>query len=154
MALKPDREEFFHDIKHYVDTVCERGGILSVSTAGSGGYPGDSNNVAAYAANPSGAKVVGILLQDVVDYDVNRQHENFDKGGFQARKGMKVLAAKGGWYTTNMIASGVNPSGGDPAYLAASGMISNTQATGAPKIGTFDTSKDQDGYAAVRINLV
>lgn len=41
MALKPDREEFHYDIRYYMDEVAERGGIVSLQTAGSGGYPGD-----------------------------------------------------------------------------------------------------------------
>lgn len=152
--LKPDRIEFYHDLKWYFDTTAERGGIASIDTAGSGGYPGDRNGVAKYAANPSGAKPLGMLLYDVVDYDTNRQHENWFKSGFQARKGQKVAIDRGGRYVTNMIPSGVNPAGGDNAYLAASGMISNVQATGAPLVGQWLTSKDQDGYAEVQLQLL
>jgi hypothetical protein len=154
MALKPDREEMFFDVNNYCNVVSEMGGIVSaVSPGGSGGYPGDKKNQVSYAANPSGAKPMGLLLQNVVDLDTNRLHENWEQAGFNALKGQKVTLAKDGWYTTNMIPTGVSPAMGDPAYLAASGMISNSQASGAPKVGQFQSAKDADGYARVRINL-
>lgn len=154
MALKPDRREFFHDIEWNFDAAAERGGIASIKTAGSGGHPGQALNVAAYQADPSGAKPLGILLHDVVSYDTNRQHENFQKGGFVARVGQPITIDRGGRYTTSMVATGVTVAGGDTAYLAASGKLSNVQATGAPRIGTFITAKDADGYAKVQIELL
>jgi hypothetical protein len=154
--LKSDRiwDPMGDDLRWHVNTVAERGGILCVSTGGSGGYPGDKSAVAAYKVDPSGGKPVGLLVQDVVDYDTNRQHENWQKGGFVARKGSKALVSTKGSWTTNMIVPGVSPAAGDTAYLGASGLITNVQATGAPKIGQFRTSKDADGYAAVRLNLL
>lgn len=151
--LKPDR---LHDpygdvIDYYVNTVCERGGIASVVTYGSGGSPGQAQNVVAYAANPSGAVPVGILLQDFVTYDTNRQHENFYKAGFQNLVGRKGVLNNRGQWTTNMIPSGVYPSGNQAAYLAASGLISNAQASGAPRVGTWMTTMDADGYAKVHL---
>jgi hypothetical protein len=155
MALKADRREGMQDIRCYVNSVHERGGIISMVTpTGSGGYPGNPKNTAAYAASPSGAKPLGLLLHDVVLIDTNRQHENFYKGGFQARVGQKVAIDPRGRYTTNMIPSGVSPNGGDTAYLAASGLISNVQAPGAPAVGTWLTSKDQDGYAFISLNVI
>lgn len=151
MALKPDRYERSTDIRWFMDAVAERGGVVSIKTTGSGGYPGQTLNVAEYKADPSGAKPLGFLVQDVVDFDTNRQHENFFKGGYQQRKGTKVCLVTDGFLTTNMIIG--TPTAGADAFLAASGNISPTQATGAPKVGTFDTTKDQDGYAQVTIKL-
>lgn len=150
MALKPDREEFHHDIRWYMTTVAERGGIVCLQTAGSGGYPGHANNKVVYAANPSGRYPIGLLLQDVVNDDLTRTHKNWYKDTVQVNS--KVALMKDGWVTTDMIDSST-PVGGEPAYLGASGLFSTTQATGAPKVGQFLTSKDQDGYAAVRINI-
>jgi hypothetical protein len=153
--LKPDR---FHDINkdvvdYFFNTVAERGGIASmVLPAGSGGYPGQVANSVAYAANPSGAVPVGLLLHDVVTYDTNRQHENLYKAGYQQLVGRKAHLSQGQWFTTNMIPSGVSPSGGQPAYLAGSGLVSNAQASGAPRVGTWKSSKDADGYAALRLD--
>lgn len=150
MALKPDREEFHHDIRWIMNTVAERGGIACVQTAGSGGYPGNSKNTVVYAANPSGRYPIGLLLNDFVNNNLNRQHQNWYKE--EAQIGSHAVLMKDGWVTTNMI-DGSTPVGGEPAYLGASGKFSTTQATGAPKVGQFLTAKDQDGYAAVRIQL-
>lgn len=149
MALKPDREEFYYDIRYYMDEVAERGGIVSLQTAGSGGYPGDNNNVVTYAANPAGRTPVGLLLYDVVDYDPTRSHGNPYR--MQVLKNSKVAITKSGWGTTNMIASGINPLGGEPGYLGPSGLI--TTAAGTARVGTFLTAKDQDGFAAFQVEL-
>jgi hypothetical protein len=155
--LKPDRREFKHDIEWYFGAVAERGGIASIAVGGtqpSGGYPGDPNSMAAYAANPSGQVPLGILLYDVVSFDTNRQHENWYKSGFQARAGMKVAIDRSGRYTTNMIPSGVSPQAGQPAYLGPSGLITNVQATGAPAaVGVWLGAVDQDGYAKIQLTL-
>lgn len=149
MALKGQREEFHHDIRWYMNEVAERGGIAVVSTAGSGGRVGDPNAVVTYAANPSGKLPVGLLLCDMVSLDLSRYHINFNRE--QVPLGYKVVTMKDGWATTNMLTGTVTA--GTTAYLAASGLISSDQAAGAPKVGQFLSSKDEDGYAAVRIEL-
>jgi hypothetical protein len=151
MALKPDREEFHYDISWYMDTPAERGGVVCVQTAGSGGYPGNAYNVVTYAANPSGRNPIGVLLYDVVNYDPSRQHGNPYR--MQVLVGYKVALIKDGHVTTNMIDSGSSPVGGETAYLGASGLFSLTQATGAKPVGQFLGSKDQDGFAKVRIEI-
>lgn len=157
MALKPDRVEdpYGQDVEWYFETTCERGGIATIDTAktGVGGYPGDRNKVAKYAASPANAVPLGMMLYDVVDYDVNRQHENFYKSGFQARVNQKVVVDRSGRYTTNMIPSGVTPAPGNDAYVAASGMFSNVQASGAARVGTWLSAPDADGYAKIQMEL-
>jgi hypothetical protein len=150
MALKPDREEFHHDIRWYMGSVAERGGVVCLQTADSGGYPGAAKNTVVYAANPSGRHPIGLLLQDVVNNDLSRTHPNWYRDQVQINS--KVALMKDGWVTTNMVDSST-PVGGEAAYLGASGLFSTTQATGAPKVGQFLTSKDQDGYVAVRVQL-
>lgn len=162
--LKPDRREVPNEINYSSDpallstasdgTVFERGGIAVIKTVGSGGYPGDANNIFEYAANPSGKVPLGVLLYDVVKYDTNRQHDNWFKSGFQARLGMKAAIAPEGWYTTNMVPTGDTINGGEPAYLAASGKVSVTQAGGAPRVGTFMTKRDADGYVKLRLEIL
>lgn len=154
MALKPDRDEMHFDIRWYCNTACDSGGIASVVSGGTGGYPGHKNAVVAYAANPTGAKPIGVLLESVVDLNTNRQHENWEKFGFEAQKGSKVTLIKDGFVTTNMLVASLTPAAGDPAYLGASGLITNTFTSGVPKIGQFLSAKDSDGYASVRINIV
>jgi hypothetical protein len=151
MALKPDREEFHYDIRWYMDQTAERGGVVCLQTADSGGNPGGMNNVVTYAAAPSGRRPVGVLLYDVVDIDVSRQHVNPYR--MQALIGTKVATIKDGWVNTNMIVGTENPVGGEPAYLGPSGLFSLTSTAGAAPIGQFLTSKDQDGFASVRVEI-
>src|SRR4051812_19889627 len=117
MALKPDRIEnpFEHDINFYMDTPAERGGIVVLQGAGSGGYPGDPNATCVYAAAPAGRYPLGILLCDVVSIDQSRAHMNWYRE--QVPTGYKVILARNGLFNTNMIVPGVNPVGGEPAYL-------------------------------------
>jgi hypothetical protein len=149
MALKPDRVELLTDISFFMNTTATRGGVVSASSAGSGVSMDDANAVVAYAANPSGAKPIGILLNDVVDLDLTRQHINWHKD--EVQKGGKVTVLRQGQVTTNLVAG--TPTAGADAYVAASGNISTTQAAGAVKIGQFLSAVDADGYAKVSVNL-
>jgi hypothetical protein len=150
MALKADREEFHHDLGWYMDEAAERGGVVCVQTADSGGYPGGNLNVVTYAAAPSGRYPVGLLLYDVVDYDASRMHGNPYR--MQTLKGTKVVLIKDGWVTTNMVLSGDAPTGGEDAYLGASGLFT-LAATPGKKVGQFLSSKDADGFARVRVQI-
>jgi hypothetical protein len=152
MALKPDRIELLTDISFFMNTAEERGGVVSVVTAtsGVGVSMDDANAVVAYAAVASGAKPVGILLNDVVDYDLTRQHINWYRDEMQ--KGGKVTVLRNGQVTTNKIVSDAVPSAGADAYVGASGLI-GTSSTNAVKIGQFLSAKDSDGYAKVSVNL-
>jgi hypothetical protein len=149
MALKPDRVELLTDISFFMNTTATRGGVVSASSTGSGVAMDDANAVVAYAANPSGAKPIGILLNDVVDLDLTRQHINWHKD--EVQKGGKVTVLRQGQITTNLVAG--TPTAGADAYVAASGNISTTQAAGAVKIGQFLSAVDADGYAKVSVNL-
>lgn len=149
MALKPDRVELLTDISFFMNTTATRGGVVSAVTAGSGVSMDDANAVVAYATNPSGAKPIGVLLNDVVDLDLTRQHINWHKDEIQ--KGGKVTVLRQGQVTTNLVAG--TPTAGADAYVAASGNISTTQAAGAVKIGQFLSAVDADGYAKVSVNL-
>ena len=81
MALKPDRIELLTDVSFFMSTTAERGGVVSAVTAtsGVGVSMDDGNAVVAYAAVASGAKPVGVLLNDVVNLDLTRQHINWHK---------------------------------------------------------------------------
>lgn len=149
MALKPDRVELLTDISFFMNTTATRGGVVSAVTAGSGVSMDDANAVVAYATNPSGAKPIGVLLNDVVNLDLTRQHINWHKDEIQ--KGGKVTVLRQGQVTTNLVAG--TPTAGADAYVAASGNISTTQAAGAVKIGQFLSAVDADGYAKVSVNL-
>ncbi len=152
MALKGDRFEGIHDIKHFMNEVAERGGIAVLSTAGSGAALDQSANLVTYAASPSGKVPVGILLNDMVNKDLTRTHLNQHKNEIQ--KGGKVTLLKEGYVTTNMIYPGNSPAGGDPAYIANSGFVSNNASPSQVRwVGEFETSKDEDGYATLYVKL-
>ena len=110
----------------------------------------DANAVVAYAAVASGAKPVGVLLNDVVDLDLTRQHINWHKDEVQV--GGKVTVLRNGQVTTNSLVAGITPTVGTPAYVGASGLI-GTSSTNAVQIGSFLSAKDADGYAKVSVNI-
>ncbi len=164
MALKGDRYEFQTDISFFVTAaVATRGGVMSYVTGGSGAALDQAQAVVAYAAASSGAKPAGVLMNDVVNYDLTRQHINFAKDEVQL--GNKVRLLKKGFIVTNNITG--TPVVGDSAYMTSSGnfLPYNTIAAGAsnflqspnpllyPLCGTFLSSKDEDGYAKVEINI-
>lgn len=152
MALKPDRVELLTNISFFMNTTAERGGVASVvtSTSGVGVSMDDANAVVSYAAVGSGSKPVGVLLNDVVNLDLTRQHINWHKDEMQV--GGKVTLLRNGEVTTNMLVPGTTPSPGADAYVGNSGLF-NTTAAGGVKVGQFLSAKDSDGYAKVSVNL-
>ena len=150
MALKPDRIELLTDVSFFMNSTAERGGVACVVTAGSGVSMDDANAVVEYAAAVSG-KPVGVLLNDVVDLDLTRQHINWYRD--EVQKGGKVTLLRQGQVTTNRLVSGATPSAGVDAYVGASGLIGTSNASNAVKIGQFLSAKDADGYAKVSVNL-
>jgi hypothetical protein len=148
MALKPDRIEHLTDISFFMNTTAERGGVASFVTGGVGVSMDDADAVVAYAAAVSGSVPAGILLNDVVDLDLTRQHINWHKDEVQV--GGKVTLLRVGQVTTDKVTG--NPSAGDAAYVGVSGAVSTT-STNAVKIGTFLSGKDADGYAKVAVNI-
>lgn len=153
MALKGDRYELQTDISFFMNEVAERGGMASLSTGGSGSAMDQSAALATYAATGSGKVPLGILLNDVVNLDLTRQHINWYKN--EVQKGGKVTLLRKGYVVTNKI-QGTAPAAGDPAFVAHSGNLSKADLVGAgtqPVVGVFLSSPDQDGYAKVEINL-
>lgn len=151
MALKGDRYEGETTIDYFLDEVAERGGICTLSTAGSGAALDQSAALVTYAAGPSGQVPVGLLLNDMVNNDQTRTHINFHKNEMQ--KGGKVTLLRRGWVVTNFIDPGVTVAGGEPAYVGPSGYVSNNNALGGRIVGDWASLEDEDGYAKVNVNL-
>jgi hypothetical protein len=151
MALKPDRIELLTNVSFFMNTTAERGGVVSAVTSGSGVSMDDALAVVGYAAAASGALPVGVLLNDVVNLDLTRQHINWHRDEVQV--GGKVVVLRNGEVVTNMLVSGVTPNAGDAAYVGVSGLI-GTSSTNAAKVGQFLSKKDADGYARVSVNIV
>jgi hypothetical protein len=150
MALKPDRVEAYTDISFFMNETGERGGVVVHLTAGSGSAMDDGSAVVEYAADQSGTNPAGLLLNDVVDLDLTRQHINFHKD--EVQKGNKVTLLRQGFVVTDMIVSGVSPTAGEPAYYGADGKLTNV-STNSVQVGRWLSAKDVDGYAKVDINI-
>jgi hypothetical protein len=158
MALKTDRSTLQTDISFFMNEAATRGGVVSISTGGSGASMDNGSAVVTYAALPSGKVPVGLLLNDMVNIDLTRQHLNQHKD--EVQKGGKVtLLQKGTVVTSNL--EGTSPSAGSPAYLAHSGNLSvadlsndTTDTDGSTRlVGRFLSGVDEDGYAKVFIDL-
>lgn len=153
MALRADRKQVDSRIDFFMNEVAERGGIASISTVGSGAAIDQSVQLATYAANPSGARPIGLLINDMVNLDLTRQHLNQYKDEVQI--GGKVTIWEKGEVVTNRIQPGITIAAGDTAYLHASGYLTNTNFLDQSNnvVGRWMSKKDQDGYAKVAVNL-
>lgn len=163
MSLKGQRHEFYTDISFFMNQVAVRGGIATFVTVGSGAAMDQASASVQYAAASSGAVPIGMLMNDVVNYDLTRQHINFQRDEVQI--GNKVRLLKKGFVTTNNIIG--TPAGGEEAVLTSSGNLMPLQtynAVGAnyvasinyalnPRVGRFTSSKDEDGFAKVEVQL-
>ena len=148
MALKSDRYELQTDISFfYNDGTATRGCVVvHDSTAGSGAAMDQGVNLVkkATSGNP-----VGILLNDVVNKDLTRTHLNQYKD--EVQKGGKVTVLRKGYVVTNAIDG--SPVAGSGAYVSGSVAGNITMVVSGTKIGAFLSSKDEDGYCKVEVNL-
>lgn len=160
MALKPDRTHLDSYIDFFMNestsakspTVAQRGGIVCASTFGSGIAMDQADQLATYAAAPSGVTPLGVLMNDMVNLDLTRQHPNWHKD--EVQKGGKVTIWSKGWVVTDFIYPGHTPVAGSKAYLAHSGLIGTSDIIGGNiVVGTFMSKKDEDGFAKVAVNL-
>jgi len=156
MALKSDRSTLQTDISFFMNEAATRGGIATINTGGSGASMDNGAALVTYAAAPSGKVAVGVLLNDMVDIDLTRQHLNQHKD--EVQKGGKVTLLTKGWVVTNSM-QGTDPNAGDLAYLSHSGLLSadagqaGSDATNEMIVGRFLSDVDEDGYAKVFIDL-
>ena len=169
MALKADRICNDSMIDWFMNETAERGGIVVISTTGSGiamdqakqlctYNPTDSNSL---AGSMSGCRPLGVLMNDVVNLDLTRQHMNWHKD--EVQQGGKVTIWNRCTVVTNRIYPGTTPAEGNPAWVAHSGYIAPTDVTastdtgleGATRrlVGAFMSTLDEDGYCKVAINL-
>jgi hypothetical protein len=155
MALKSDRIHVDSQIDFFMNETAERGGIVSVSTAGSGAAMDQGQALATYKAVASGVLPLGVLMCDVVDNDLTRVHENWHKE--EVQKGGKVTIWNKCTVVTNRIVG--TPTAGRYAYVGPSGLLSGTRYqtddTGGATtpVGRFLSTKDEEGFAKVSINL-
>ena len=157
MALKSDRLELQTDISFfYNDAAVTRGGVVvHDTTAGSGAAMDQGVNLVKYKTVAETDVPVGILLNDVVNKDLTRTHLKQHKD--EVHKGATVTILRKGYVVTNNITG--TPSAGSVAYAdkSSAGNICDNAGTavasGNLAIGRFLSSKDEDGYAKVEVNL-
>ena len=155
MALKADRIETQTDVSFFMDETATRGVIASISGGGSGVSMDDGNAKVTIAAAASGSKPVGVLLTDVVNLDLTRQHINYHQD--EVQKGSKVTLLQVGQVTSNNIEG--TPAAGDPAYLGPSGLFNATAPSDSHtpdsyyRVGRFLSSKDDNDYAKIAVNI-
>ncbi len=160
MSLKGYRTIIETDIDHFMNAAATRGGIVSVTGTSASGIASDQAEAqCGYSATLSGVKPLGILLQDVVNYDLTRQRQNPWRDEVQI--GNKVAVAPKCVVVTDFVYPGHSPTPGAPAYIGHSGYIAasnvaldHSDTAGAFKVvGQWVTGKNEDGFAKVRINL-
>jgi hypothetical protein len=154
MALKSDRYELQTDISFfYNEGVATRGGVVVHDTAGSGAAMDQGVNLVKYVAVTAASRPVGILLNDVVNKDLTRTHLNQYKD--EVQKGGKVTVLRKGYVVTNNITG--SPAAGDPAFAchvtAGNVRPDSPGSSGVLQVGRFMSTKDEDGYAKVEVNL-
>lgn len=154
MGLRPDRSHLDSLIDYFMNETATRGGVVVQSTVGSGSAMDNSSQLATYAENPSGKTPLGVLMTDVVNLDLIRQHINQHKE--EVNQGQKVTIWSKCVVTTDMILDSETPAVNTAAYLAHSGKLAASDQIGGGedlRVGRWLSSKDEDGYAKVSVNL-
>ena len=154
MALKADRHELDVDISFFMNETAEKGQIVSISTAGSGAAMDQAGALVSIQGANGSVIPVGVLLNDVVDLDLTRQHINFHKD--EVQKGGKVSILMKGYVVTDQIEG--TPTAGALAFMddadtgkfAVAASVDDTEYTA---VGRFMSTKDEDGYCKVEVNL-
>jgi len=147
MALKSDRFELQTDISFFYNAgTATRGSVVCHgATVGSGAAMDQGVNLATVSTS---AVPLGILLNDVVNKDLTRTHLNQHKD--EVQKGGKVTILRKGYVVTNAITG--TPTAGGAAYSSPA-VAGNVDTSGTYQIGRFLSTKDEDGYAKVEVNL-
>ena len=154
MALKADRNELDVDISYFMNETSERGIIVALSTVGSGAAMDQAGALVSIQGATGSVIPVGVLLNDVVNLDLTRQHINWHKD--EVQKGGKVAILKKGYVVTDQIEG--TPTAGALAFMddadtgkfAVAASIDDGEYTA---VGRFMSTKDEDGYAKVEVNL-
>ena len=157
MALKADRNELDVDISFFYNgSAVEKGCVVSIANSpyGSGAAMDQANAQVAVTQGAAGVSPVGVLLNDVVDIDLTRQHINWHKD--EVQKGGKVSILKKGYVVTNMV-EGTPNTVGEPACLDEGGATGKFEPCDGSStdvlVGRFMSLADEDSYYKVEINL-
>ncbi len=163
MALRGDRIEAATDLSYFMNATGEKGQVVVFNTSGSGAAMDDPDATVAIPAttafSPSGTSAAGVLLNDVVNLDLTRQHLNQHRNEVQV--GSKVTLLTKGQITTNMI-TGAATAGQDAYYVSndSAGKFTAVVPTDTTledatyKVGRFLSQVDSDGYIKIAIDIV
>ena len=164
MGLGALRQIFQTNIDVQVNTVAERGGVLSIVSGATVGV-----TVGAYAANPSGAKPIGILLDDVESMNF-ATHPEYRQRNVVDIGNVVGIVTKGEVQTDFIPSDLTTIAAGDPAYLYTNGNVvtrayviarggqvqdgTNTSASAVAKVGRFLSPEDSNGFVKLYIEAV
>ena len=149
MALRPDRVEHYTDLSFFMNETAERGLIVTHNTGGSGAAMDDSNAVVR-VATASSQNPAGLLLNDVVNLDLTRQHINYMQD--EVQQGGKVLLLRQGTVVTDQVSG--TPVIGEAAHFDSAGfLVTSSENSASVPVGRFLSTLDADGYAKVDINI-
>ena len=160
MALKGDRNyNELVDISFFKSDGVDSRGVIQfhdTTASGSGAAMDDANQLVftpTSAAEVTGATayMAGMLLNDVVNLDLTRQHLNQHKD--ETQLGGKVTLLRRGTVVTDNIEDSTAPGPGNSAYVNTTGDLTPTSGENYQKVGTFLSKMDADGYAKVEINI-
>ena len=149
MELRPDRVEHYTDLSFFMNETAERGVICTHNTGGSGAAM-DQSEATVQIANAVSEEPAGLLLNDVVNLDLTRQHLNYNKDEVQI--GSKVLLLRQGTVVTDQISG--TPVIGESAHFGPDGLlVTSSESNASDPVGRFLSTLDADGYAKVDINI-
>ena len=149
MALRPDRVEHLTDLSFFMNATAERG-ILVVHDGGGSGAAMDDSAATVKVPTATTDQPAGLLLNDVVNLDLTRQHLNYHQD--EVQQGGKVLLLRRGTVVTDQISG--TPVIGESAHFDPNGLlVTSSQSSASDPVGRFLSTKDADGYAKVDINI-
>ena len=140
MALKGDREVLLTSIRYKIEAAkdAERGIILAA----------DSTDGVAKIPTTVADLPVGLLLDDVENLDFTVRPQILSRN--VVPRGSEVSLLVKGVVLTNKIQAASVPAQGGTAYLEIGGLVATS---GSVVVGKFDSAKDADGYATLRVDL-
>lgn len=162
MALGPLRQVYQTNIDVQVNSAAERGGVLSIVSGSTVGV-----TVGSYAASPSGALPLGILLDDVESLNFAK-HPEYRQRNVVALGNVVGVVTKGEVVTDFVNSTDTTIAAGQRAYLYTNGTLAtktfinsnggnvfeDNTTNGAPLVGRFLGPKDSDGFVKVYIEAV
>ena len=153
MALRPDRVEVVTDLSYFMNATSERG-ILVVHDGGGSGAAMDDSAATVKVPTTFTQQPAGLLLNDVVNLDLTRQHINYNKD--EVQQGGKVLLLRRGTVVTDQISG--TPVIGEQVHFAigvSGGFLTTaSESSASDQVGRWLSTKDPDGYAKCEINII